>query len=232
MRIGTFGAAAALPLILLGAGAASAADLSYPSPPTVTPIYSPVSAYDWTGFYVGVNAGYGWGTAPGCTTSTCQNRKPTGGIAGVQAGFNWQYNASWVFGLEADYDWSGMKHTAPITSIPSENLTQSIDGIGTFRGRIGYVIAPRTLIYGTAGLAFGSGTRTNEYHDQSVSKSHVGWAAGAGIEHAFTDHISGKIEAIYTDLGTQAYGPLIHQASAANVHLSSAVVRVGLNFKF
>src|SRR4051794_26409310 len=89
------------------AGAASAAGLQRRipppyNPPPVEPYYSPV--YNWSGLYVGLNAGYGWGSSSWDSQGSFDLR---GGLVGGTAGFNWQ-GGPWVFGIEGDIDWSGI----------------------------------------------------------------------------------------------------------------------------
>lgn len=126
-------------LIAFGVTAASAADLRAPPPPVpVTPsLYSPVSVYNWTGFYAGLNGGAGWGTVNGQSVS--------GGLFGATAGYNFQ-SGPWVLGLEGDVDWA--------------NLTgggQNLQWLGTLRGRAGYSY-DRLLPYVTTGPVLATGT--------------------------------------------------------------------------
>jgi outer membrane immunogenic protein len=149
---------------------------------TKAPVYvEPV--YDWTGFYIGLNGGYSWGnssntftagTLPVITGSEHMN----GWVFGGQAGYNWQFNKSWVFGLEGDIDATGQRGTetfgpnttvtvfvpAPgATALPTVTTTTTTTGsfeeklswLGTFRGRIGVLPVDRVLLYATGGLAVG-----------------------------------------------------------------------------
>ncbi len=137
-------------------------------------------AYNWTGWYVGGNAGYGWGrntgdlwdlfTDPGGVAglaayftvlyraNVLPGVKPDGIVGGAQIGYNWQ-TASWVLGLVADIQASGMRGSASTTVIPItgaatsiQSNTSKIDWFGTVRGRVGYVYN-NWLLYGTGGLA-------------------------------------------------------------------------------
>src|SRR5262249_44495862 len=146
---------------LLFAGPALAADLAtkplYKAAPAVVPVFS------WTGFYIGGNVGYGWGdgktdVSPGPNAATFVNllpqtlsAKPDGVIGGGQFGYNWQ-TGTWVWGLETDFQGSGVKGTvteAPIiqnngTAFPGAGnnitITQKLDWFGTVRGRLGTTI--------------------------------------------------------------------------------------------
>jgi outer membrane immunogenic protein len=181
-----------LAALTLSAASAMAADL-----PARIPMKAPVMAPEvnnWTGFYIGGNGGYSWGRSrsdvsfvgaggvpivppPGSATSNSFNLN--GGVAGGQAGYNWQ-TSNWVLGLETDLQWSGERGSAnfscaatpPIggvcvpgaTFLPAgvtgSGLTvdQKIDWFGTFRGRAGVLVVPTVLLYATGGLAYGSVT--------------------------------------------------------------------------
>lgn len=157
---------------------ASAADLPARTY-TKTPMISP--ATNWSGFYGGVNLGYGWGNNDtdladatpvpnaGATDLASQSMsgRSSGVIGGGQIGYNWQIG-SFVTGLEADIQGSALKGSATqaklATVTPSIGLFPvSIDGsseqklswFGTFRGRVGMTITPDLLLYGTGGLAYG-----------------------------------------------------------------------------
>ena len=124
-------------LVMVAGGAASAADLPHPSYYTAT---APLSAYSWTGPYLGGNLGYEWGATSNNPT------RPSGFAGGAEAGYNWQ-TGQLVFGGEADIQLSGASDTfAP--------WKFSNPWFGTMRGRAGYAVS-NFLIYGTAGVAFG-----------------------------------------------------------------------------
>jgi outer membrane immunogenic protein len=158
---------------------ASAADLPpaqsvYAKAPMVSP------ATNWSGFYGGVNVGYGWGNndtdladatpAPnaGATDLAPQSLsgRSSGVIGGGQIGYNWQIG-SFLTGLETDIQGSGLKGTAtqpklavvtPFvfpSSILEGSSEQKLSWFGTFRGRVGMTITPDLLVYGTGGLAYG-----------------------------------------------------------------------------
>ena len=75
------------------------------------PAYVPVG-YNWTGFYLGINGGYGWGRSR--WSGFGSNADPSGGMVGGTAGYNWQALGSpWVFGLEGDIDWTNIKAASP-----------------------------------------------------------------------------------------------------------------------
>ena len=146
-----------------------------PPPPVAAPIYS------WTGFYVGGNVGYSWGspnsdyvfTEGGLTPQTFAHSNAldfTGAIGGVQVGYNWQAPNLWVVGFEADWQGSSEKaslgYSDPyafdyfpsfpldVTGAVTTNYDANILWLGTVSGRMGYTW-DRLLIYATGGLAYG-----------------------------------------------------------------------------
>jgi outer membrane immunogenic protein len=158
------------------ASVASGADM-----PTKAPFYkapAAASVYNWTGFYVGGNVGYGWGTADNtlslsqqldgpdsATLGATDSNRIKGVIGGLQAGYNWQLAPSWLAGVEADIQASGQKGTTvygatiigpAATGNNAATLTDTnkLNWFGTVRGRLG-VTSDRWLVYATGGLAYG-----------------------------------------------------------------------------
>jgi outer membrane immunogenic protein len=248
---------------LLFAGPAFAADLPVKAPRAVP--FMPV--YNWTGFYVGVNGGAGWNNTsgdqfclspapafivggPGCSVANPGSLKPSGGLFGGQAGYNFQ-NGMFVWGIETDIQWSGIKDSATQTvacCLPVVNPTagigttsQDLDWFGTVRGRLGITVWDRGLLYGTGGLIYGqekvseSVTFPAVGYAASASSTRAGWTAGAGFEYAFTNNVTGKIEGLYYDMGSQTIGftsPVTGFTESASFNYKGALVRAGLNWKF
>jgi outer membrane immunogenic protein len=210
--------------------AAQAADM-----PIKGPIYkgaprSVVSYYNWTGFYAGVNAGYGFGTST-WSDPAGTSIKPKGALFGGTVGYNWQSGAI-VYGLEGDFDWSGVKGS--VDCVPGLFRCEAQNRwLATFRGRVGYAF-DRWLPYITGGGAYGSvkATATDLITGidlASESKSKLGWTFGAGLEYAFMGNWTAKIEYLYVDLGSFTTStPLV----TTNVSFKENIVRAGLNYKF
>ena len=173
--------------LALSAGSALAADLPrYKAPPPPPPPPPPM----WTGFYVGLNAGYTFSNSnnlvvnsapllPGAgifTWALSANAVlPTqndGFIGGGQVGYNWQFASNFVVGFEADIQGVATSggNTTGLTAVPfapantifftSYNARRNLDYLGTVRGRAGFLFTPTLLVYGTGGLAYG-GVRTD-----------------------------------------------------------------------
>lgn len=218
--------------VLLTGSAAQAADL--PQAPSRAPaMYVPVAApvYNWSGFYVGLNAGYGFAdasataSAGGLSASTSENLD--GFVGGGQIGVNYQAGPM-VFGIEGDFDGTSQNKT---TTFIAGSDTNKIPWIGTVRGRIG-VAVDRVLFYGTGGVGWGEfqsdvtvtgGTATG-------SQTHAAWVAGAGVEAALAQNWTARLEYLYLDTGN------LNLASIGPVTVTGKVqdniVRAGVNYKF
>lgn len=200
------------------------------------PAYYP-QAFRWSGFYAGIQAGYGWGNTDAVSTSVggvqqSFSYSTTGAIGGVHAGYNWQVN-SIVFGVETDLEASGMNGSG-VGTLGAGHVT-NIDWLGSFRGRLGFTTG-NTLFYTTGGLAYGGISVDRSFGAgftpfTGASDWKTGWTLGAGIEHAFSPNITARIEYRYTDLGRFDY-----TSSAAGFtnssDITSSAVRAGLSFKF
>ena len=175
-------------LLVASAVPALAADLSVKA----RPMPPPIPVWTWDGFYIGINGGYSWGRSnttvsyfntitgapiiPPAGSITDAGFNLDGGVFGGQIGYNWQFS-SWLFGLEADAQWSGQKGSAAFlcsaagllpgacfpgsTFLPVGTLgvglavDKKLEWFGTVRGRLGVLASPTWLLYVTGGLAFG-----------------------------------------------------------------------------
>lgn len=218
--IGLFVAAMATPSF--------AADL--PRPSYKAPIYS-VPGFSWTGFYLGLNAGYGFGKSDWSSAATTGSTKPKGALAGVTVGYNLQ-TGSWVWGLEGDFDYSWMKGsdssgTGVCTGVGCETKNT---WFATARGRLGYAGWDRWLPYITGGAAFGN-IKMTPASGASESKTKVGWTLGAGVEYALMSNWSTKIEYLYADLGKATCGATTCGIDT-EVSYKTSIVRLGVNYRF
>jgi outer membrane immunogenic protein len=201
---------------------ANAADLSRRPPPEYPVKAQPLRAFDWSGFYVGVNGGFGWGTSSydfGAAGIDRFNVK--GGLAGGTIGYNYQFGQT-VVGIEGDLDWQNVKGSA--ICVAGVCQTKS-DWLGTVRGRLGYAI-DRFMPYVTGGAAFGD-VKTNIPGLGSESTTRAGWTVGGGAEYAFAPNWTVKAEYLFVDLGK-----FTCNLCGANVKFNENIVRAGLNYKF
>jgi outer membrane immunogenic protein len=205
------------------AGPSSAADLR----PLKAPAY--VAPFSWTGFYLGINGGYGWGTSDWSSSLSSASPRPKGALAGLTLGYNLQTGV-WVWGLEADVDASWMKGSAVGTGVCAGVGCESKQSwFGTARGRIGYAF-DRWLPYITGGAAFGD-IKMTPAGGPTENKTKVGWTAGIGVEYAFLGAWSAKLEYLYTDLG-KATCTAATCGIDTDVKWKANIVRAGLNYRF
>lgn len=162
-------------IFLASAGGATAADVK--GPPVAPARVSP----SWTGFYLGLNGGFGVSRSniteipidPATTFPAGAGHlivdpvsarvDPAGLVGGFQLGYNWHLNPTWLLGLEADIQGADIKDSvsAPVNMANFHPLfgnfsaTQKIDWFGTVRGRLGYFLHPDWMVYATGGLAYG-----------------------------------------------------------------------------
>jgi outer membrane immunogenic protein len=195
----------------------------------------------WGGFYAGGNVGYSWGNSSlkyydneaasygAGSYPISGSSQLDGAIGGFQAGYNWQ-NQNWVWGVEADFQFSDESGSRSFnypysysdecegpclgTAVLSGSLSSKIESFGTLRARGGFLVNPTTWIYATGGLAFGRVNASGHFVDTfdedaetwsfSKSATNVGWVLGAGIE-AFIPNLPNwtwKLEYLYIDLGS------------------------------
>jgi outer membrane immunogenic protein len=189
--------------------------------------------YSWTGFYLGINGGWGFGNSDWTDPTdsidigdSTGNFRTSGGVVGGTMGANWQFD-SWVMGLEGDFDGSWIDgKTSTECGIP--NCETKNKWLATFPGRFGYA-ADRVLFYLTGGGAFGDIVANTTVNWQSENKA--GWTAGAGIEGAFTDHWTARIEYLFVDLQNATFTPFA-PAAPITVKFNTSLVRLGVDYKF
>jgi len=213
--------------VLALGGVAAAADLppAAPGPYYKAPVYAP--AYNWSGFYLGVNGGGGWGHS---TWSTTGSFGTSGGLVGGTMGYNYQINQA-VLGIEGDIDWADISGTTSTgcTSATATGCKTSDDWLGTIRGRLGYA-AGRFMPYVTGGAAFGD-IKGSGPGLAGVDTTNVGWTAGGGIEFAIAGHWTAKAEYLYVDLGNVSCG-IACGAATQNVSFKTNLLRGGINYRF
>jgi len=223
-------------LVLAGIGAlavvmtatiANAADLPRQRQmPTKAPAYAP-QLYNWTGFYVGINGGGGWGNSEWSAVTGTSSTDVSGAVVGGTFGYNWQTGPA-VFGLEGDLDWSSIKGSTALAPCTTNCETRN-SWLATTRGRIGYAF-DRIMPYVTGGAVFGD-IKASPAGLAGDSETRVGWTVGGGAEFALSGRWTAKLEYLYADLGKTncAAG---NCAASTNVDLNTSLVRGGVNFRF
>lgn len=231
--------AATAAVVLAGSiGSANAADMAVKAvPPPVA-----AAVYNWTGLYVGVNGGYGWGNQDPLTLFSNRFDRTSfsisGGMFGGTMGAQIQQGLI-VLGVEGDIDWANIRgngiSTPTILGVPGGvtlNIASKIDAVATARMRAG-VAMNNWLFYATGGAAFVKSTANGSsiagvpcgtlgvISSCSGSSWRPGLAAGLGTEWGFAPNWSAKVEYLYIAV----------TGSGANTdHLNT--IRAGINYRF
>lgn len=239
MKKSLFSSVALAGLVL--ATAASAADLPSRRAP-MAPMPAAMPYFTWTGFYIGVNAGYNWsheskssvGFVPGVLPASAAGLAPAsvgsdgnGFTGGGQIGYNYQMN-QFVAGLEADINYVDSKKSSSyalaVPALAATGFTTNsakLEYLGTVRGRLGFAY-DRALVYATGGLAYGGVKNDTTFAVPDLgaawgggeNKTRFGYAVGGGLEYAITNTISTRIEYLYYDLGSKKYNVVAQNAAA------------------
>jgi opacity protein-like surface antigen len=218
---------------------------------------------NWSGFYLGGHAGYGWGRDPindavfgskAVDSPLATGIDSRGFVGGFQAGANWQWGA-WVSGLEIDLSATGIKGSTTNVSADgtvSVTASDSFKLLGSSRARLGYVVWPSVLLYGTGGLAW---TRLEQSSSETDTTGGIvtgtfasttpswrfGWVAGLGGETRLMDtNWLVRLEYLHYDFGNSGSetisvtgaGPNDVTFSQTTGHLTNDVLRTGLSYKF
>jgi opacity protein-like surface antigen len=225
---------------------ASAADM-----PIKAPVMAPVG-YDWSGGYVGVTLGGAWSSHSvneyndSLVALGHSSYKDSGIIGGGEGGYNWMVSPNWLMGVEIDLSGSSIKSDR---SGCSANVCATshgkLESFLTTRGRVGYAVN-NWLFYGTGGWAWVDSSSERVITaapgfpglvGASASSGGVksGWVAGGGIEWAFAQHWTAKVEYMHIGLSDVARDYVYPGFAGATRHFVSQndidLVRAGLNFK-
>jgi outer membrane immunogenic protein len=199
-------------------GSANAADMARRhAMPTKAPLYA--APYNWTGLYVGINGGGGFGTSDVATVPS-GSFNTSGGLVGGTIGYNWQMGQT-VFGLEGDIDWTNLRGSGACAGTICETRNS---WLSTARGRIGYAF-DRFLPFVTGGAAFGD-IQNNITGVGTATETKAGWTLGGGVEAAIAGPWTAKIEYLYADLGRGA------SVLGSDASFKTNIVRGGLNYRF
>jgi outer membrane immunogenic protein len=225
---------------------ARAADIAPPAQSYYPAAPLPPATYDWSGLYIGGNVGaglladtftpIGTGTAPGAPLGPTKV-SPVGVIGGGQAGVNFEW-APWVIGAEVSWDSSAITATKTVADAggTSESSTSNPQWIATATGRFGWA-SNDLLFYAKGGGAWMHVSYTQELVAggisgpvQSISDNRSGFTAGAGLEYAFTENLSGRMEYDFMDFGTKNYSGFTLTPVSVRSNLST--LTAGINYRF
>jgi outer membrane immunogenic protein len=229
---------------LFVASAADAADI-FSAAPAYPSAFSPVPYYNWTGLYVGANAGGGFGNPNwyDYTDMAGGAYNATSGLIGGTIGYNAMTLAPFVLSEEVDLDASRFRTTISTTPVCAPGCQFRSDWVGTARLRFG-VAMDKFLPYVTGGLSFAQlSTDISGTPFGTQSKINLSWVVGAGVEYLLWDRWSAKIEYLYidssgitcdvacgqTNIPPTAAGSFSQNSVSFNLHES--VVRLGVNYR-
>jgi opacity protein-like surface antigen len=258
----TFIAAAALTIV--APGLVMAADMPIKAP-------APSALSDWSGVYIGFHGGHGWGSTAIAAADLNNPRlnldevdplhapRLSGSVFGGHAGYNWQWGQGGVAGLELDYSSARLQQTqsasgphdviGPRTDSDTRSLKAKLDRLASARARVGFLVGPELLLYGTGGVAWGHTNFTDTLvvhfvnpdgtHDVATgtgraSSNQFGWVAGVGGEwKLWNSGLMLRVEYLHYDFGSTSLAFDVIQND--NMHLdklTTDVVRGGISYKF
>lgn len=244
---------AALGISVGGLNTASAADLALKGapPPALT---SPVSIYNWTGFYLGAHVGDGWGTTestatfsgallgiPGAFSLPITSQTFNGFLGGFQGGYNWQTGVL-VLGVEGDFSFAGLKGNAPCLILL--NCSVKHDWVGDITGRVGLVVFDKAMIYIKGGAAWADSsynvgnTIAGVAISGSASTTRLGGLLGFGLEYPFLPKWSAKLEYNFISFGNQTLNIPVSVSGVGvlnaptQINESMHIIKGGVNYHF
>ena len=213
---------------------------------------APIALYNWNGFYIGGNLGYGWNNISTDSTNLSggdlitSSSDRNGVFGGGQLGYNWQFDPNWLVGVEADIDAASITGSHDACSAPTQcsHSDGKNDWFGTLRARFGFV-QDNWLFFATGGVVWLHGTTTRTI---TLSPSHAfdglaatasgtdaGWTVGGGIDWGFAPNWSVNLEYRYMDVNADR-DFIYPTASSASRHNESTekinTVRISLDYHF
>jgi outer membrane immunogenic protein len=223
--------------------------------PPPAPVVAPV--YNWTGFYLGVNAGGAWGSTsivdpvvgPPLGIPRSQTIDASSFIAGGQAGYNYQFNNNFVIGGELELDGMDLdgSKTVPFGFRGTDRDHRKVDAdwLGTAGLRAGYAV-DRLLFFVKGGGAVTdfsyrdettNAAGTTVFNDATDDATRWGWMIGGGVEWAFAANWTAKAEYDYIGFGRQnqtlnSVGGSIPTSVPLSISDSISVAKLGVNYKF
>ena len=239
---------------LLFAGPAFAADLG------ARPSYMVAPVFSWTGCYVGADVGGAWPRQSAAVTpSAAVNQGALAGdltntgsvIGGSYAGCNDQFIPAWVVGVEGDFSWTKLDEAASGPNLFPNGapagaggvaVSRSLDSLASARARLGWVVVPNLLAYGTGGAAW---ARTNSTgldvlntgasFATAFSNTQTGWVAGGGIDWApWSNNWILRFEYLHYQFSgvSSVVGDPINFVNFGFGDLKVDTVRAGASYKF
>jgi outer membrane immunogenic protein len=198
-----------------------------------------VAAYDWSGFYIGVNGGGGWShncwSVAGGLSEGCHDAN--GGTIGGQVGYRWQMN-QFVFGVEAQGNWADITGDNNSQLFADRNHTK-LDAFGLFTGQVGYTFN-NVLVYAKGGAAVTDDKYTvfgapGGFALATASESRWGGVVGVGVEYGFAPNWSAGLEYDHLFMGTNGDNlttPIGALFNAENIRQDVDLFTARVNYRF
>ncbi len=218
-------AAVSAAAVVVAAPAAVAADLpAYePAPAAVAPAPS-----NWTGGYVGAQAGYGWGKSRNGRNSV--NTHPDGAVVGAYAGYDYQFeNSPVVVGVDTDLNYN-TADAAKNYGGGANRVKNELNWSGATRARLGYAF-DNVMVYGAGGVAYGGEKVSRRVGPAggSDTKTALGYTVGGGIEGRVGENVTARVDYRYNDYGQDKYSV---GAGKTKSELTENRVTAGVAYKF
>jgi outer membrane immunogenic protein len=235
-------------LALISARPGLAADLPTRMPVKAAP--APARVFSWTGCYLGGHVGWGWGRktvadtpngdlvdffVPGTVTSMDVNTN--GFLGGGQIGCDYQFATNWVVGVEGNFSWADISGSSTLPDFTGATVTADAktDWLASVTGRLGYAW-DHWLLYAKGGAAWAHDKYnfTSYLGTWAASETRSGWTVGGGLEWAFADNWSAKLEYQYYDFGNRDVtfvSPGL-TTNVENIKQQIQTVKLGLNYRF
>jgi outer membrane immunogenic protein len=237
-------------------GSANAADMALKAP-----YAAPPATPSWTGFYIGINGGAGWGTAASSIdlsglaaalgagaagvagTFPIASHELNGFLGGGQIGYNWQ-TGNVVLGLEGDGDWANVQGSAPCIVVLS--CSANVQWTADATARLGVLPTSNMLVYIKGGAAWagvnynlsgGGALLAGASITSSLTTTKTGGLLGIGTEYLFAPHWTAKVEYNYADYGNHTDTFTLTAAGASlgvpvQTSLQMHTIKAGVNYHF
>jgi outer membrane immunogenic protein len=161
-------------------------------------------ADSWDGPYVGAEGGYGWGNVAepfgnvgGPFNESEAPAKQTGGLFGVNLGYNWLVQPKWLVGIEGNWDWSTIRGNDGGSGGDVNAVDQNWNA--SLRARAGFLVTSSTLLFATGGYELMNADLKDERIPQSHTAMFNGWTFGGGIEQEIVPNVTARLEYRWSD---------------------------------
>ena len=200
-------------------GSAMAADLMVPMAPAMAP---PAPSAGWDGLYVGLTAGYSWGTVDDALGGSDGTAALSGGFLGAQIGYNFHITDNVLLGIQGDLNWSN-ESTGEFSD--DSDQTARINWDGAVMARLG-LDAGQFVPYVEAGVAFANiNVDETDVGEGANNQTQTGWAAGVGVQFMLADRLSANLEYRYAD-----YGRATFESGDPTIGTTDSSIRIGIDY--